>query len=227
MPTHRNVLAAIALPALVLAAAGAAVGVATASRTSTTAATAAAAIATAASGNAAASYDLDTVHSSVTFRIRHAGVTNFYGRFNAISGGLTFNADNPAESTINLTIPVASVDTNNDKRDEHLQAADFFNARQFPDATFTGTGLRPTGETNVYEITGDLSLHGVTKPVTARVTYLGEGTFRGATVAGFEAHFEIKRTDFGITTYVADDGGESGGLGNTVHITVSLEAVKK
>jgi polyisoprenoid-binding protein YceI len=118
------------------------------------------------------------------------------------------------------------VDTNNEGRDRHLRAPDFFNMKQYPVATFEGTGLSETGTEGVFELTGRLTLHGRTQEVTAEVHDFGTGTFRGKDIAAFEARFTIQRTDFGMTTYVAPDGSDSGGLGNTVEIVISVEGVK-
>ncbi len=176
---------------------------------------------------AAPSYRVDGVHSGVVFKVRHAGVSNFRGRFNKLDGSFTFDPADLGASSFTAEIPVASVDTGNEKRDEHLQAADFFNARQFPVATFTGSAVTATDKAGVYSLAGDLTLHGVTKPIEAELNWIGTGSFRGKETAGFDATFSIKRSDFGITTYLADDGGEDGGLGNTVEITIFVEGVKQ
>lgn len=176
---------------------------------------------------AAPSYSVDGVHSGVIFRVRHAGVSNFRGRFNTLAGSFTFDPADLSSSSFTAEIPVASVDTGNAKRDGHLQAADFFNARQYPVATFSGSTVTATDEAGVYALSGDLTLHGVTKAIEAELHWIGTGSFRGKETAGFDATFSIKRSDFGITTYLADDGGEGGGLGNTVEITIFVEGVKQ
>ncbi|MEM7622856.1 MAG: YceI family protein [Planctomycetota bacterium] len=172
-------------------------------------------------------YALDKVHSVALFRVRHAGVGFFWGRFNAGDGEFFIDTDNPSNSFFRATIQMASVDTGNESRDKHLQAADFFNARQFPTATFESTGFRAAGGENMYELMGDLTFMGETKPITAAVEFGGNGTFRGKETQGFEAVFEIKRTEWGLSTYVADDGGEGGGLGNTVRIVLGVEGQKQ
>lgn len=174
----------------------------------------------------AATYTVDAVHSGAIFRVRHAGVSPFHGRFNELSGSYTFDPADLSSASFSAEIPVASVDTNNENRDKHLRAADFFNARQYPVATFESTGVSATDEADVYEISGDLTLHGQTNPITAKLHWMGTGTFRGKNVSGFEATFEFKRSDFGMTTYLAEDGGESGGLGNTVRVTMFVEGVE-
>ncbi len=172
------------------------------------------------------SYSVDPVHSSVVFSIKHAGIANFYGRFNELKGTFHINRENPSESTFSAEIPIESVDTNNEGRDKHLKAADFFNMRQYPTASFVSTGLSETDEEGVYDLTGRLTLHGTTKEVTAKLHDFGTGNFRGKDIAAFEARFSIQRTDFGMSTYVAPDGSDSGGLGNTVNIIISVEGVK-
>lgn len=171
------------------------------------------------------SYTVDGAHSGVVFSIRHRGITNFHGRFNKIGGSFHFNPNFPTRGSFKAEIPVDSVDTGVAKRDDHLKSADFFNARQYPVATFESTGVATTETDNVFEVTGDMTLHGQTKPVTATLEWIGSGEHRGTAIAGFEANFSIKRSDFGITTYLADDGGEDGGLGNTVNLTIFVEGV--
>lgn len=173
----------------------------------------------------APTYKVDQVHSGVIFSIRHRGVTNFYGRFNTIDGSFTFDPADPSSGSFQAEIPVASVDTGNEKRDNHLKAADFFNARQYPVATFKSTSISPTDRPDFYELAGDLTVHGQTRPVTAEFHWTGTGVHQGKPLAGFEATFEIKRSDFGITTYLAPDGGEGGGLGNMVTITVFAQGI--
>jgi polyisoprenoid-binding protein YceI len=170
-------------------------------------------------------YRIDPVHTAVLFRIRHAGVAPFYGRFDKFKGGLSFDSQ-AGISGLEFTIDIGSINTNNADRDEHLGQADFFNSRQFPEATFTQTGGTDNAD-GTWTLTGDLTMYGTTKPVTVTVSEVRTGSFRGKDVLGFEAVFEIKRTDFGMSTYVADDGSDNGGLGNTVRVIVGVEAVKQ
>ncbi|USN98181.1 MAG: YceI family protein [Phycisphaeraceae bacterium] len=168
-------------------------------------------------------YTVDPVHSGVAFSVRHRGVGNFHGRFNKVEGTFTFDPASPAAGSFKAAIPVESIDTGIEKRDEHLKSADFFNARQYPTVTFESTAIETTEKENVFAVTGDMTMHGETKPITATLEWIGEGQDRGHAIAGFEANFTIKRSDFGITTFLAPDGGEGGGLGNTVHLTVFVE----
>ena len=171
-------------------------------------------------------YGVDNVHSSVIFKIRHAGMANFYGRFNELKGEIHFDAADVTNSRMSFTVPTASVDSGNTSRDNHLKNADFFNARQFAEITFVSTGIEATGD-GVYEMTGDLTLQGETRPVTARLTDVTTGKVRENDAIGFEAVFSIKRSEFGMTKYLAPDGGEDGALGNTVELIVAVEAVAR
>ncbi len=169
---------------------------------------------------AAETYTVDPVHSSVSFMISHAGISDIHGRFNDYSGTFVINKDDPSKSSFALDIKVESVDTNNAKRDEHLRAPDYFNVKQFPSLTFQSTKVKATDAG--YEVTGDLTLHGVTKPVTLKlkgghkVVEFPKGTTR----VGVTSTVTIKRSEFGLTT-------ELGALGDDVQIIVGLEAAKK
>ena len=174
----------------------------------------------------APAYTVDPVHSSVVFRIKHAGIANFYGRFNGLTGEFTFDPDNPSAGQFAFSVKTQNVDTGNSQRDDHLRNADFFNAVQFPTIDFKSTSITHV-ESNHYVLKGDLSLHGKTKPVEAKFEWLGTGTFRNRTIAAFEAVIEIKRSDFDMTHYMAPDGSDSGGLGNNVTIKVAVEAPQK
>lgn len=176
---------------------------------------------------AADSYKIDAVHSAALFRINHAGAGVFWGRFNQIEGDFFIDPAKPEASHFKVTIPIASIDTANDKRDEHLRSGDFFNARQYPTASFESTSITKGAEDNVFVLKGDLTLMGETKPITARLLFGGNGSMQGKQIQGFEADFTIKRADFGISTYLAPDGGNGGGLGNDVRIIVAGEGAKQ
>jgi len=169
---------------------------------------------------AAESYSVDPVHSSVSFGISHADISNIHGRFNDFSGTFVIDKDDPSKSSFALDIKVESVDTNEKKRDEHLRAPDYFNAKQFPLLSFKSTKVKATDAG--YEVTGDLTLHGVTKPITLnlrgghKVVEFPKGKM---TRIGVTSAVTIKRSEFGMTT-------ELGGLGDDVFIIVGLEAAK-
>ncbi|MEL6328566.1 MAG: YceI family protein [Planctomycetota bacterium] len=183
------------------------------------------AAATAADAESRAGYTVDLVHSNILFMIRRANVSNFYGRFNDFSGEFHIDEDNPSASYFRAEIDVASVDTGNNGRDRHLRNADFFNVPQYPKATFESTGFRETGRDGIYELTGTMTLHGQTNPVTAEVEYFGTSAFNNQDLQAFEARFAIKRADFGITQYLPADGGDNGALSNTVELIISVNGV--
>src|SRR5436190_4359667 len=114
--------------------------------------------------HAADKYKIDPVHSSVFFGIKHLGVTNFYGVFKEIAGTVSFDPADPSKSSVELTVPVESIDSRNPKRDQHLKSPDFLNARQFPTLTFKSTKVEGSGD--AYKISGDFTLHGVTRQIT-------------------------------------------------------------
>src|SRR3954454_2565602 len=108
---------------------------------------------------AADTYQLDPVHSSVLFKVRHLNVTDFYGRFNDLSGTVTFDEAGPANNSVQLQIKADSLDTHNEKRDQHLKSPDFFNVKQFPAIAFKSTKVEKLAD-NSYKVTGNLTLHG-------------------------------------------------------------------
>ena len=113
---------------------------------------------------AADSFAVDPVHSSVSFMIAHAEISLIHGRFNDFSGKFTIDKTDPAKSSFTMSIPTETVDTNNKQRDDHLRAPDFFDVKKFPNLTFQSTKVKAVD--GGYEVTGDFTLHGVTKPLT-------------------------------------------------------------
>ncbi len=164
-------------------------------------------------------FKVDPVHSSLIFSAKHFGVTDFYGQFKEINGIVTFDAANPSKNSVELSVPVESIDTHNDKRDQHLKSPDFFNAQQFPMLTFKSTKIEGSGDT--YKVTGDLTIHGVTKPITIDFKKGGEGKGgKGEVRGGGEARFAIKRSDYDMKFM-------AGPVGDDVSIIVGLEGVKQ
>lgn len=165
---------------------------------------------------AADTYAFDPAHSSVTFRVRHflAPVPGWFARF---SGTVTVDPADFTRNAVDATIELASVNTNAEKRDEHLRTPDFFDVANHPAATFRSTRWVRTGDRS-FEVTGELSLHGVTRPVTLGVEYLGqtEGN-RGAVLTGWQARAVLNRADFGI-------GKPERSIGDTVEIEINVEA---
>ena len=170
---------------------------------------------------AADNYTVDPVHSSSVFRIIHAGIAPFWGRFNEPMGSFTIDDADPTKSTFNVELTTDKVDTNNDKRNAHLKSPDFFNAKQYPKITFTSTSVKKGQGDNMLEVTGDLMMHGVKKPITVQVELTGKGEFPPKVQrAGVEANFVVKTSDFEIK-------GMPGALSDEVKVVVSLEGIKQ
>ncbi len=177
-------------------------------------------LAWAAQPSASGTYQVDPVHSSVVFRVHHAGAAYFWGRFNEVSGTFTLDPADPTKCSFTGEIQAGSVDTNNEKRDAHLKSPDFLNAKQYPTITFQSTSVKK-GSGNVLEVTGNLQLHGVTKEVTVPIELTGAGEFPpGTQRAGIEAVFEVKMSDFEIKSM-------PGALSDEVRIIVAFEGVKQ
>ncbi len=145
-------------------------------------------------------YDLDKPHTQILFFVDHLGFSKSEGEFLDYEGHFLFNRSEPEKSSVEVTIQTASLDMGDEKWDEHMKGADFFNVEKFPAMTFKSTNIKVTGE-NTAEITGDLTLLGVTKPVTLNVHYNNSGkhAFSGKYVSGFSATAKLKRSDFGMT----------------------------
>lgn len=169
----------------------------------------------------AITYRVDPVHSFIIFRVKHLNTGFAYGRFNTFSGTIVVDERNPANSSIELEIDANSVDTGNSQRDDHLRNPDFFNARQFPKITFKSTRVRKINDTTV-EVQGNLTMRGVTRPATARVTLTGKGrNQRGQEIIGFETTFTIRRSQFNINY------GLNGGLDDEVRVTFAVEGIRQ
>lgn len=174
---------------------------------------------TVASSTAAAQLAIDTGHSSLVFRVMHMNTAWVYGRFNAFDGKVTYDAADPTKCAVEFEVDATSVDTGSNGRDDHLRNSDFFDAKQFPKITFKSTGVKAAGEGRM-EVTGDLTLRGHTEKITFEIEKTGQGkNRRGATVHGFLGTFEVDRMAHGVS-YSPE------GLGKTVEITVSLEAIE-
>jgi polyisoprenoid-binding protein YceI len=169
----------------------------------------------------AVTYRIDPVHSFIIFRVKHLNTGFAYGRFNTFSGTIVVDEKNPANSSIELEIDANSIDTGNSQRDDHLRSPDFFSARQFPKITFKSTRVRKINDTTV-EVQGDLTMRGVTRPITARVTFTGKGrNQRGQEIIGFETTFTIRRSQFNINY------GLNGGLADEVRVTFAVEGIRQ
>jgi polyisoprenoid-binding protein YceI len=168
----------------------------------------------------ATSFKVDKVHSTVVFRVKHMNASYSYGRFNAIAGTFDIDAADPTKSAFDFTIKTDSVDTADPGRDAHLKKADFFNAAQFPNITFKSKSVKAAGK-DAFDVTGDLTLHGVTKPISVKIEHTGTSKgMGGATIAGIESKFTIKRSDFGMK-------GMLNMIGDDVTIMMSAEGGAK
>jgi polyisoprenoid-binding protein YceI len=148
--------------------------------------------------SAADTYTVDPVHTSVSFQADHAGVSRVHGRFNQVSGSFTIDKEDPSKSSFELTIQADSVDTNFKQRDDHLRSPDFFNVKQFPVITFKSTNVKAVD--GGYEVQGELTLHGTTKPVMFTLKGGKETEFPPkVSRTGFTTDMTIKRTDFGMS----------------------------
>ncbi len=167
----------------------------------------------------AATYDIDPTHSFVQFRIKHLGYSWLYGRFNTISGEFSYAAEQPEASTISVTIETASVDSNHAERDKHLRNEDFLHVDKYPTATFQSTKFTPNGDGGILE--GELTLHGVTKPIQIEVTKIGEGKDPwGGYRAGFAGITTLTRKDFGMEY-------DLGPAAESMELELGIEGIRK
>lgn len=171
-------------------------------------------------------YQIDLAHSSASFSIKHMMIAKVHGAFEKISGTLVYDAASPGKSTLNVSIDAASINTHEAARDTHLKSADFFDVEKFPTLTFKATKVEGSGED--LKVTGDLTIHGVTKTVTLDV----EGPSAeikdpwGQTKIGASGKTKINRKDFGLTWNAAL---ETGGIlvGEDVTISLDIQFVKQ
>ena len=161
---------------------------------------------------------IDPVHSSVLFRITYFNASAFWGRFNKSRGEMSLSEDGP--SALRVTIAADSIDTAVEGRDKHLKSPDFFNAKQFPEITFTSNKVSKTGA-DTYDAAGTFAMHGVSKDMTLTFKRTGRGKGRkGESRTGFESVFTLKRSDFGMNFM-------QGPLGDEIQVTVSFSVILK
>jgi polyisoprenoid-binding protein YceI len=166
-----------------------------------------------------ATYAVDAGHSAVIFRVMHMNTAWVFGRFNEFSGTLVFDAERPADCSVEIQVQATSVDTASRGRDDHLRGSDFFEAKQFPTISFKSTAVKGLGAGR-FELTGDLTLRGHTEQITFELEKTGEGKNRqGKPMVGFLGEFTVDRMAHGVS-YMP------GGLGEQVTVIVSLEAVE-
>ncbi|WP_210398300.1 YceI family protein [Motiliproteus sediminis] len=164
-------------------------------------------------------YKVDAAHTTAQFIIGHLGVSRTVGRFNELEGSYQIDADNPAANSVELTIQAASIDTNHTKRDDHLRSPDFLDVNQFPTLTFKSSSYQGNDAKGV--ITGDLTLHGVTKEVSFEVEKVGEGKDPwGGYRNGFVASTTINRSDFGVSYFIP-------GVTDATEITLFIEGIRQ
>lgn len=164
-------------------------------------------------------FEVDNSHTSVVFAVSHFNLSYTYGRFNKTSGSFQLDRDNPNNSSFSFVIDAASIDTNDEARDDHLRGEQFFETETFPQIKFTSTSV--SYEDNVYSLTGDFTMHGVTREVTMDLKVVGEGQGPfGKTRAGFFSKFNLVRSEFGMDQMLK-------GIGDNIAISFSFEGIKQ
>lgn len=157
----------------------------------------------------AGTYQVEPAHTRITWSVSHMGFTTWFGDFTTASGSLTLDPRRPTAARLDVSVPTASVVTTNARLDGELRSADWFDAARFPTTRFVSTAVRPTGPGKA-DVTGDLTFHGVTRPVTLHVSFnaAGPNPMTKRYTAGFEATGRLKRSDFGVAKYVPLVGDE-------------------
>lgn len=165
-------------------------------------------------------YSFDKAHTQIFFAADHLGFTQSYGKFLEFDGGFVFDRGAPEKSSVNVVVKTASIDMDHEKWNAHLKNADFLNVEKFPEMTFKSTAIKVTGE-NTADITGDLTLLGVTKPLTLSTVFnkADKNPFSNAYHAGFTASGSLKRSDFGMTYGLP-------GVGDEVKLMINVEGIR-
>ena len=174
----------------------------------------------------AADYKIDVSHSNVNFKVKHLAISTVNGRFSDFTGSFQFDPANMKDASGTVTIDINSIDTDIADRDKHLRSADFFDAETYPQMTFQSTGVQVVDEEN-FKLTGNLTMRGVTKPVTLDVVYNGMAKDPwGNTRVGFTAEGKLNRKDFGLTW---NKLMETGGLvvGEEIRIIIEIQAIQE
>ncbi len=169
--------------------------------------------------SAADDYDYDLVHSSVSFKARHLGISWIHGRFNDVSGKFSLDRQDPSKSTFALTIKTASVDTANKARDAHLRQPDYFDTKQYPTIEFRSTSTKVIK--GGYQVTGNFTMHGTTKKVTLVLMGGKEHDFKKVKRVAFSTELSVKRSDYGF------DKNAIGPIGDEALIMIDCEGVRK
>ncbi len=168
-----------------------------------------------------AKYTFDDSHTEIWFTIDHLGFSTTLGRFNAFEGSMTYDENAPENSTVNVRIPVTSLDMNHEPKEEHVRQEEFLFADQFPDIRFASTEVTVGTTADRLMVMGDLSIRGVTRSVTLDVTInkIGKHPFKSDYIAGFSAVTTINRSDFGVSAYLP-------AVSDEVEIRISTEVVR-
>ncbi|MEK6375437.1 MAG: YceI family protein [Acidobacteriota bacterium] len=174
--------------------------------------------------SAADTFNIDSSHSEAAFKVRH-WMSRVSGKFADVSGVVNIDRSKPTASSVDLTIKATSIDTGVAKRDGHLRTADFFDVEKFPDITFKSTKIAPSAKKDVFDVTGDFTMHGVTKQITVPVEVLGWQSGAQGERVGFGFSMKLNRKDYGVTWNRTLDTNVM--LGEDIDIDVSIEAVKK
>jgi polyisoprenoid-binding protein YceI len=169
--------------------------------------------------NPSGTYRIDGGHSTVMFKVKHLNTSWAFGRFDNVTGNFTLNTATPEKSSVSVEVATDSVDTGLKQRDDHLKSSSFFDAIQFPSVTFSSKSVKKAGE-GKYTVEGDLSLHGVKKPLTVDFEQVGfSDSPKMGVRAGFFGTFAVKRSDFGMN-YMPE------GIGDDVQMTISIEGIQ-
>ncbi|MBV8143152.1 MAG: polyisoprenoid-binding protein [Verrucomicrobia bacterium] len=174
---------------------------------------------------AADTYVIDKAHSSIGFQVRHL-FSNVPGKFDAYTGTITYDEASPDQSSVEVNIKTASVDTGVKMRDDDLRSPNFFDAAKYPEITFKSKSVKASGQ-NTFDVTGDLTMHGVTKEIVLKAELIGKGAGMkpGSIVSGWEATAAVKRSDFGLAWNKVIEGTQV--VGEDVKIELHVEADKK
>lgn len=165
-------------------------------------------------------YNLDTEHSFIQFKISHLGFSWLVGRFNDFEGDFTYDPDEPANSEVDVTVQTRSIDSNHSERDRHLRDEDFLHVSEYPEARFVSTDFERTGE-GEYTLSGELTLHGTTRPISIDVSHVGAGEDPwGEYRRGFEGTVTLTRADFGIDYDLGEEAEE-------VEMYLSVEGIRQ
>ena len=176
---------------------------------------------TLAHASAAEKFEIDPVHSTIGFKVKHL-FSYVTGRFNDVQGTISADAAKPEDSSVEVKIATKSVNTANEKRDTHLRSPDFFDAEKFPEMTFKSKKVARTGD-DTADVTGDFTLHGVTKEVVLKVKFLGKGKgMTGGLQTGWEAKTTLKRSDYGLMWNKVIEGTSV--VGDDIEIELLIEA---